>query len=323
MDLHLSNWNKEISKTKELWNRARQPVVSLLLIFLLISSPSALLSKTPIITVEPPVIKSGRPSALPPKANGPIIIRDKSITALQSEMVLVPSGKCWIGSNWADTMCGPCHQVSLPAFFIDKYEVTNAMWKRFLLASALSPPSYWELAHLIPQFDDLPVLNVSWYEATAYAKWAGKRLPTENEWEKAARGPDGLIFPWGHLYTYQKANTSISGIGHPTPVGSFPDGASVYGACDMLGNALEWTSSTFYVYPNSRFQPGRVVPDTRILKGISWKYEPRPLFNRYPAPAHWKRWNQDNLNQEQENKSPLAKIGIIGFRCAKDGSGDI
>jgi len=297
--------------------------IKLTIVICLLSVPSSLWGKDPVITVLPPKGQGNRLPISRTKAPGPIKILDKSIKPIEAKMVLVTEGKCWIGSNWTDSMCSPGHQVSLPAFFIDKYEVTNKMWKQFLKATSLTPPSYWNIAHLIPQFNELPVLNVSWYEATAYARWAGKRLPTENEWEKAARGSDGLIFPWGHIYTAQLANTSIAGIRHPTPVGSFPKGASPYGACDMLGNALEWTSSSFYVYEDSRFLPQKVVPHTKILKGISWKYEPRPLFNRYPAPAHWRRWNEDRLKRSRKSKSPLAQIGVIGFRCAKDGSGDI
>ena len=245
---------------------------------------------------------------------------DKSVKPLEVKMVLIPKGPFYCGSNWSDPMCGPRHQRSLAAFYMDIHEVTNAQWARFVDAHGISPPDYWLNEKRPKNFMSLPVVNVSWYEATAFAKWAGKRLPTEFEWEKAARGPNGLIFPWGHLYEKDLGNTFLTGKFKPLPVGSMSKGKSPYGCHDMLGNALEWTSSSFSLYPGTRFLPQKVVPNLRIMKGVSWRYEPRPLFNRYPAPAHWKRWNHDRYRPPRGKPAPM---GVIGFRCAKDVPKDI
>jgi len=264
----------------------------------------------------------GRPQrpqrAAAPPTRPAFTVIDSSVKPLPHAMIRIPGGPSWIGSNWADSMVGPRHRVDVPEFFIDTYEVTNAQWARFVDATGTDPPDYWMNDEQPPDFERLPVLNVSWYEANAYAGWAGLRLPTEFEWEKAARGPDGLIFPWGHLYDPDKANTFQTNRFSPAPVGSFPGGASAYGVHDMLGNALEWTSSPFSVYPGSRFLPQKVVPDLRILRGVSWKYEPRPLFDRYPAPASWHRWNED---RQPPGRKPT--WDVIGFRCAKDAPKDI
>ena len=277
------------------------------------------------ITVRPRNSSSGsqpkRSLRRKSKSNRVFEVVKPHIEPLESEMVLIPEGPFYCGSNWADPMCGPRHERNIPAFYMDVHEVTNAHWDRFVEAHGIAPPQYWLKEDRPDDFDDLPVLNISWYEAKAYAKWSGKRLPTEFEWEKAARGKAGLIFPWGHLYHEDHGNTFLSKQGGPVAVGSLSKGVSPYGCHDMLGNALEWTSSKFSLYPGTRFLPQKIVPNLRILRGVSWKYEPRPLFSRYPAPAHWKRWNQD---KRRIKASRLTKrMGVIGFRCAKDAASEI
>ncbi len=300
--------NERDSMTRNLW--------SIILFCLLVSSVFA--KPASPITVSRP--RGKRPQRRQPKPAPKFIVIDKTVKPLKVKMVLVPKGPFWCGSNWADAMVGPRHKRELPAYYIDVHEVTNKQWARFVDAHGITPPDYWMNDKQPDNFMSLPVVNVSWYEAQAFAKWAGKRLPTEFEWEKAARGPNGNIFPWGHLYEKDLANTFLTEKYQPTPVGSFPEGKSPYGCHDMLGNALEWTASSFSLYPKTRFLPQKIVPNLRILRGVSWRYEPRPLFNRYPAPAHWQRWNHDRY---RPRKGKPATMGVIGFRCAKDVPKDI
>ena len=151
-------------------------------------------------------------------------------------MVLVPAGEFLMGSEvWDHTM--PVRRVYLDAFYIDTYEVTNALYQRFMQATGRQAPASW---HNSP---NQPVVGVSWHAARAYCQWADKRLPTEAEWEKAARGTDGRTYPWGNQWHHTKVNTRLSGkLGKPTPVGSYEADRSPYGVYDMAGNVGEWVA---------------------------------------------------------------------------------
>lgn len=140
-------------------------------------------------------------------------------------MVLVPGGKFLFGEGKKET--------SLKAFYIDKYEVTNEEFKKFRGEHTFSAKE-----------GKFPVRDISYFDAEEYCKWAGKRLPTEEEWEKAARGTDGRKYPWGEKFDAKMANTTESG-GKVAPVGSFEKGVSPYGIYDMAGNVWEWTDSWF------------------------------------------------------------------------------
>jgi formylglycine-generating enzyme len=191
-----------------------------------------------------------------------------------ANMVLVPAGDFLMGSNDYDNE-KPIHTVYLDAFYIDIYEVTNAQYKKFMDATGRKEPSYWDDSRL--NMPDHPVVGVSWYDAKSYAKWAGKRLPTEAEWEKAVRG--GLVgkkYPCGDTITHDDAN--YSGIGgkdkweHTSPVGSFaPNG---YGLYDMAGNVWEWCEDWYddSYYRNSPKQnpTGPSSGLFRVLHGGSW-----------------------------------------------------
>lgn len=191
-------------------------------------------------------------------------------------MVYVPAGEFLMGSaeeeidRTADTCpagCdrewfaveAPAHTVWLDGFWIGKHEITNAQYRAFVDAggyangawwseegwnwlqkSKRKQPSFWTKAQW--NGDDYPVVGVTWYEADAFARWAGMRLPTEAEWEKAARGTDGRWWPWGNEWDAARTNSEESALGRTTPVGSYPAGASPYGALDMAGNVSEWCS---------------------------------------------------------------------------------
>ena len=227
------------------------------------------------------------------------------------EMIYIPAGEFEMGWEGMDATIdvwpGPypdflVHTVYLDDYWIDKYEVTNGQYQK-CVADGFCRPC---LQNNIPpqgtdyfteaEFADYPVVNVSWYMARDYCEWAGKRMPTEAEWEKAARGTDGRKYPWGNEdYAENYANIcdvdcpiakkgDISnpsfndGFAGPAPVGSFPDGSSPYGVMDMAGNVWEWTSTAAEPYPYDAddgreaqydIQDGAKWPE-RILRGGPW-----------------------------------------------------
>jgi formylglycine-generating enzyme required for sulfatase activity len=180
----------------------------------------------------------------------------------------------------------PQQSLSLAEFYIDQTPVTNAEYKKFLdanpdqevpyLAAAIAQSFNWDkTARTFPATrDQYPVVLVTWQQATAYCKWAGGRLPTEAEWEKAARGTDGRIYPWGNEWDASKANTAESRRQDATPVGQFSTGASPYGALDMVGNVWQWTSSLDKSYPYNANdgREDRNAAGLRITRGGSWLF---------------------------------------------------
>lgn len=131
----------------------------------------------------------------------------------------------------------------LPAFYIDVFPVTNSDYARFVAATGHQPPSHWGKGKCPDALFDHPVTYVTWHDATAYATWTGKELPTAPQWEKAARGVRGDTYPWGSQPTHAKCNSRESGIGATTPVSRYHSGVSPYGVYDLCGNAWEWTST--------------------------------------------------------------------------------
>lgn len=200
----------------------------------------------------------------------------------------------------------PAAEVHVPAFRIARTQVTVERWARF--AAATGRPA--------PQGEpDHPVIGVTWEEATAYCHWLGARLelpvrlPTEDEWERAARGDDGREFPWGEEYRTGLANLVDLGVGTTTPVGSFPEGASPFGVLDMAGNADEWTSTLYAPYPGA---PAG-VPETE-----DWAFD--PLITRGGAFRH----DRDLARCARRHgayEEDLAAIGV-GFRVAVSGTSE-
>lgn len=159
-------------------------------------------------------------------------------------MAFVPAGAFQRGSADGEEDEVPVRDIHLDAFYIDRLEATNAQFKTFCDATGYLYPEnpYWDQDYFQGK-PDHPVLNITFDQASAYCRWAGKRLPTEAEWEKAARGTDGRRYPWGNDWDPSRTNMNGDKDDHfprTAPVGSFPQGASAYGALDMAGNVWEW-----------------------------------------------------------------------------------
>jgi formylglycine-generating enzyme required for sulfatase activity len=203
------------------------------------------------------------------------------IAHIPADMVLVTSGEYIVGST--DT--SPGHQerrVCIPAFLLDKYPVTHRQWQEF------------QAGHTFPkELENNPVTNVDFIQATMYARWNGKRLPTEIEWEAAARGPEGFRFPWGSVADAGRSNCTENKRRRTTPVTQYPRGRAPCGAMDMLGNAMEWVDDWG--------PPDKSQLINRVVKGCGFGCRAASLAcwlqNCYPA---------------------IVKSSSIGFRCAMD-----
>jgi formylglycine-generating enzyme required for sulfatase activity/curli biogenesis system outer membrane secretion channel CsgG len=223
------------------------------------------------------------------------------------DMIYIPAGYFIMGSPEGEGESDehPQHKVWVDAFLIDRYEVTNAKYEKFMKATGHRAPTFWNDDRF--NKPDQPVVGVSWYDAEAYAKWAGKRLPTEAEWEKAARG--GLVgkrYPWGDNISPDNANYDRTG-GRDiwtSPVGSFPPNG--YGLYDMAGNAWEWVADwydkNYYRSSPERNPKGPNISSWRVLRGGSWNDNPDHL-----------RCADRNYHYE-----PTDSFYSIGFRCSQD-----
>ncbi|OGS18446.1 MAG: hypothetical protein A3J83_07695 [Elusimicrobia bacterium RIFOXYA2_FULL_40_6] len=187
-------------------------------------------------------------------------------------MIYISSGEFLMGTEDGFDYETPKRKVFLPAFFIDKYEVTNSQFKRFVDSTLRTPPAHWKGGSFPKGEENYPVSSIAYYDALAYAKWAGKRLPTEEEWEKAARGSDARIYPWGNDWEKKYANVRpMLGFGKPKPVGSCPEGASKDGVCDLCGNVWEWTTSWFQPYPGNTKPDPNYGEKFKVIRGGSYR----------------------------------------------------
>ena len=219
---------------------------------------------------------------------------------------------------------GPPHQVYLDDFYIDKHEVSNKEYTNFVVATGHRLPASWRVG----RFDqpNLPVVSVSWGDASSYCFWAGKRLPTEAEWEKAARGPTGAVYPWSNSWDPAQLRSAEGLAGQPlrtfaawagwertiddgpTEVGSYPEGNSPFGAMDMAGNVWEWVAdwydADYYAASPARNPKGPTTGSLRVLRGGAWDVPKVVAFS-------WIR--ETFITPEYDNSF------VAGFRCASTG----
>ncbi len=270
----------------------------------------------------------GKPAEVKPPAAElkPEIVNEKD----GSVMLLIPAGKFIMGQSVDAENC-LLHEIDLDAFYMDRLEVTNKRYARFLddfkktkdrsiehpdAPKSSHVPAFWKDAAFSDP--DLPVVGISWYDAYAYAKWAGLRLPTEAEWEKAARGSaDKRAFPWGDAWNPKNLNHGVAeepdGFAGLAKAGSFPSGASPYGMLDMTGNAAEWVSDIFYkkYYKDSPVKN----PKGPSLGLIRKDYTHMPVVRG----GSWIDKDLEDLKVFKRSAEDYKqKVNYIGFRCARN-----
>jgi len=264
----------------------------------------------PSMTIEP----SQTPNKLTPTES-----LTSTATALPTEitdvkgasMLLVPAGKFTMGSNNDFINEKPAHFVNLSAYYIDKFEVTNGSYNFCVQEGKCKPPtkrsSTTQQSYFgNPSYDNYPVIYVTWEMAHTYCEWRDARLPSEAEWEKAARGIDGRIYPWGD--TIKDSNANYNGlVGDPINVGKYDSGVSPYGLFDMAGNVQEWVSDWYQENYYSTISDGILNPQgpllgqERVLRSGSWDAGKNFIRTSY-----------------RFKSSPSVSFYNIGFRCAKD-----
>lgn len=239
-----------------------------------------------------------KPTPPPTPKQQPTPPPQPSTQLVESKMVEIPAGEYLIGRSEGSDYEKPVHKVTLKAFSIDVREVTKEEYAKFLEATGRKPPESWEKGKYTGSGRE-PVTDVDWNDAFEYAKWAGKRLPTEQEWEVAASGKDHLLYPWGNEWKDGKANTKEMGTSGPQPAGVFPS-PSPFGLFDTVGNVWEWTASEPTPYPGSSSRVADAAK-YRVIKGGAWNEGLKV------ATTTGRNWI------EKDVKSPS-----LGFRCAKD-----
>jgi formylglycine-generating enzyme required for sulfatase activity len=258
---------------------------------------------------------------------------DRLAGTLDGAVAAIPAGEFWMGSTSGPQDEQPQRRIFLDAFEINRFETTNAQYHRYLLASGINPPAYWKGEKYPQGQSSYPVVGVSWAQAQAYCEWIGKRLPSEAEWERACRGDDGAIYPWGNRWQPFRANVGwpsrnnwplslengwellrhgghVASIPSLAPVGGFPLGASQYGVFDLVGNASEWTLDwyTWQGYPQTpQANPvGAGPPWNHAVRGSAW-------FDR----AGQEDLIADQSRCAKRNSSHSHDDPRLGFRCAR------
>lgn len=206
------------------------------------------------------------------------------------------------GSFYEDEQ--PMRRVTLKGYYIDKFEVTNERYKGFVSATGYKAPSNWTEGTYPAERGEHPVSHVTWFDADGFCKWDGRRLPSEAEWEKAAHGPDGYVYPWGN--EYDESKTNVRG-GKTMVVGSIETDKSGYGVYDMAGNVMEWVDDWYMPYPGSTAKNKDFGYKVKVLRGASGStsghYNIAVMFARASS-------------RQKYLPSGADKDG--GFRCARD-----
>jgi formylglycine-generating enzyme required for sulfatase activity len=282
-----------------------------------IETPTPMPMATPVPATQAPtraVISSATivpvPTVMPLSSATPMprVGDTRAFAPDNAPMMFVPAGDFTMGSEDFDNE-EPIHTVYLDAFWMDKFEVTNALYKKCVDAGKCTRPnqtssstrgSYYGDA----SFDNYPVIYVDWNQAKMYCEWVGKRLPTEAEWEKAARGTDGRVYSWGNTFDASKLNSAEGNKGDTTQVGAYSSGASPYGIMDLSGNVWEWVADWYgenYYMSSPRNNPtGPSSGSARVLRGGSWDFglQSSRTANRV----------RDTVSNSGDD---------VGFRCAR------
>ena len=266
-------------------------------------------------TVPPAAVAKVQPTPsipIKPEKSDPAF--DLEITGKDgASMVLIPAGEFWMGSpgGEGDKDEYPQHRVYLNAYSMDKFEVSVSQYDAFLQSSGRQAPEYWDQVSTA-KHGNLPVVGVDWHDAGAYCRWAGKRLPTEAEWEKAARGTDERKYPWGN----EEPTPTLANFGKEwfskniynerlAPVDSYEAGKSPYGLHHMAGNVWEWTTDwyeeRFYGQTPRPNPPGPSSGTTVVVRGGSWFMVPYSV-----------------RSADRDSHTPTSRNVFIGFRCAQD-----
>ena len=255
--------------------------------------------------VPPPPTPTPRPTPTPAPSPAPEETAEPTVPPVTDIMIEIPAGPFTMGSDTGDPDEAPVHEVDLPAFEIDQFEVTNADFAQFVEATGYQTDAEKEGRSKnwrddAEGKDNHPVVRVSWNDAVACCEWLGKRLPTEAEWEKAARGTDGRTYPWGDEWDPSQANVKETGLRGTAAVGSFGAGASPYGVEDMAGNVWEWTADWYEPYPGSTYDSEYSGQEFKVVRGGGW-------FEMADAVRTTNR----------DLTSPTAANDDIGFRCVR------
>ncbi|MBI3426246.1 MAG: SUMF1/EgtB/PvdO family nonheme iron enzyme [Acidobacteria bacterium] len=243
-------------------------------------------AETPVpVTPTPP--SSATPVATP-----------TATPATFEDMVYVPAGSVLLNAN-SNGKC-PIAAVTIKPFYLDKTEVTNEQYALFLAANNYPPPPSWTGGLFAAGAEKLPITDVSWEDATTYAAWAGKRLPTEAEWEYAARGGKDWLYPWGNEWRAELANVNGKQL---QPAGSFAQGRGAFGAFDLIGNAAEWTASNYNACAKDEAASAASDAANKVVRGGSYESKEATAALRQSLPA---------------KRQGAANFKAVGFRCARD-----
>ncbi len=260
-------------------------------------TPTMTQTPTPEPTSAHETTQSSEPTPTPSPTEPPKPIED---------MVLILASSFIFGNDDSDPNEGPAQTIDLPAYQIDRFEVTNDDFTLFVNATGYQTVAEQNEAkkswrNYVAAKGNHPVVKVSWHDAIAYCSWLDKRLPTEREWEKAARGEAGNLFPWGNAFDPTLSNIKDSGIRGTVAVGSFAGGATVYGVEDMAGNVWEWTADTYQAYPDSSYADDFYSDDLQVTRGGGW----------FDSEAQVKSTNRSAAAPNSANDD-------LGFRCVRD-----
>ena len=241
---------------------------------------------------------STAPSASTPSPS-PAVTEDEN-------MIYIPGGKFMMGRDDGEVDERPAHEVEVKPFKIDKYEVTNRQYKKFIDATRYPAPATWKDRAYLPDEATLPVTHVTWQDAAKYAAWAGKRLPSEEEWEYAARGGSKQYrYPWGNEWRDGYANVNRQDRPKPAPVDSFEQDVSPFGVYGLAGNVSEWVNDSAKYYVSGRSINACRGKECKVFRGGNFSTDAKSSTTTY-------RW-YDDLNQPTNDT-----LSTTGFRCAKD-----